>query len=176
MQEDKTNRWFKELKQETEKSQLSKDHTAKFEARLATGKPSKNKKRLFLVYKIAAVFILGLLLIPMLSGTEDNQHPEYIKYQETKNYFATYVEYEIGKSKEKMTPENEELILASLHQVLKLQHAYRELEQDFINQNYDKRILKRMIDNFRQQLDILENIDKLLNDTKQATRTDENII
>lgn len=176
MLNDNSNKWFNELKIESERNQLSKDHTSRFEARLKTKEPIKRKKILFLAYKIAAVFILGLLLTPMLSGVEDVQHPEYVKYQETKSYFTAYVEYEIGKSKEKISPENEELVLSSLHQVLKLQLAYKELEQDFINQNYDKRILKRMIDNFRQQLDILENIDQLLNDTKQITTTDENII
>jgi len=169
MSDNITNKWFNRLKKEGENTQLSNNHISRFEDRLNASKPKKKRITLALVYKIAAVFILGIALIPMLNNTDEKTHPEYQKYQETKSYFTAYVEYEIGRHKE-------DVILSALHEVVKLQHDYAQLEKEFIEQNYDKRILKRMIENFRQQLDILENIDRLLELNQQTKNTDENII
>ncbi len=168
--------WFSKLKKEREKVQLSQNHTAKFEYKLDTLLPKKKTLTLSVIYKIAAVFILGFALVPLLKDSDDRMNPEYQKYQETKSYFTAYVEYEIGRHKEDITPENEALVLAALQEVLKLKHDYAELEKEFIQHDYDKRILKRMIENFRQQLDILENIDRLLESINTTTHTDENII
>lgn len=176
MQENNRKHFFDKLKKEGEKASLSNTHLASFEDKLKVVSPKKGKSVLFFAYRIAAVFILGFVLLPFLNKSDINGHPEYVKYQETKSYFTTYVEYEIGKHKEEMNPENEALILANFQEVIKLQKAYAQLEQDFINQDYDKRILKRMIDNFRLQLDILENIDEFLKSSKQNNKTDENII
>lgn len=175
MQENRRQELFKKLKEEEDKARLSSNHLSNFEKKLKTSSPKKGRNILFLTYKIAAVFILGIILFPMINGSHEEVHPEFRKYQETKSYFTAYVNYEIGKNKEKMNPENEALIIASLQEVLKLQQAYAQLEQDFIEQNYDKRILKRMIDNFRQQLDILEKIDELLKSTTPNNENDENI-
>lgn len=177
MSDNNTHKWFNQLKKDSEKAELSQNHTAKFEERLKTSKPKQNLVKLSTLYKIAAVFILGIALVPLLNNNDGNMHPEYQKYQETKSYFTAYIEYEVGRHKEEMTPENEALILSAIQEVLKLKYDYTELEKEFIQQDYDKRILKRMIDNFRQQLDILERIDDLLESTKPTTtQTDENII
>lgn len=168
--------WFNRFKKEGEEQQLSKTHVSNFEARLHSSETKKKGLKLTWVYRVAAVLVLGILLVPMAKGFGDKVHPDFEEYQKTKSYFTAYVEYEVGRHQEEITPENETLIQSALHEVVKLQYDYAQLEKEFIKQNYDKRILKRMIDNFRQQLDILENIDMLLKSSKQTTKTDENII
>lgn len=163
-----------QIRKEGEDILLSKDHLINFEDKLKKASLKKRPALPYLVYKIVAVLILGLLIWPTLKGGDI--HPDYTKYKETKSYFTSYIEYEIGINKEKINEENKMLISSSLKQVQKLQNAYVELEKDFINLEYDKRILKRMIDNFRQQLDILENIDALLESSKPNLKTDEDII
>ncbi len=167
---------FNLLKEEGEGKLLSDNHESRFKERLKTVKPQQKKKGYSLLYKAVAILVLGLLIMPVIFSSGENVHPEFKKYQETKSYFTSYVEYEIGKHKEEINPENEALVLSALHEVVRLQYDYKQLEEEFIEQNYDKRILKRMIDNFRQQLDILETIDQLLESSKTTTNTDENII
>jgi len=168
---DKEKEFFNQLKAELSQEQLSDNHLEMFDKKLGVSKTFP----LFFYSKIAVVIALGLFLTH--SAVEFySVDPAYLEYQETKSYFSSYVKYEIGIKTEQLNPKTEGLINSSLIEIEKLTEQNHKLEKQFINQSYDKRVLKQIIDNFRLQLDILENVDDILELSTPKLQEHENIL
>ena len=109
----------------------------------------------------ASIAVLCLIAIGVytLRPTLDEQVAQISpEVSNTQVYFASLIEDQVKQLENESSPETQQIINATMHQLKKLEHDYKSLETDLINGGNDKLILSAMITNFQTRIDLLQDV------------------
>ncbi len=115
----------------------------------------------------ASVLFIVMLALTRNSGATSKELAAISpKMEETQDFFSAAIANELFEIKERRTPENKKLIDDALSQLNILETDYTKLKEDLAKSGEDKRVIYAMITNFQTRIDLLREVMKQLDDTK----------
>ncbi|MBT8324345.1 MAG: hypothetical protein HKP45_05655 [Winogradskyella sp.] len=161
---------FKQSKESFNTEEPHPGHEMRFLEKLKqqnneTGQNSFNWKPFLLV---AASLIIAFAVFTNTASNEiqelANVSPEL---ETTENYFAATIQSEMMKLQSQRSTENEKIINDALDQLRLLEIEYESLKQDLKNSGEDQRVIYAMITNYKQRIEILEQVLERIENIKQ---------
>ncbi|WP_435255061.1 hypothetical protein [Tenacibaculum sp. A30] len=173
--EDKLHQFFKE--NDFDVFEPHQGHLERFQRKLKN--PKRNKKPSIFWMSIAAstVLILGFYL-----GNYQQQKTYTLadvspKMAEAQNFFVTTLNQELKEVEQYRNLDTETVIEDSLNEIEELEDQYNSLEKELSKKENKHQIIREMIQNYQQRLDVLERLllqlEQLQNPAKLELLDDE---
>jgi len=173
--------FFYQNKDELNIEKMNSGHNLRFLEKLqATKKPVKKNPWL---YYAAAVVIL-CISTSFLFQTEQNNTPIIVKTanstfsEEVANaqfHFEGIIKNELVKLELERNEDTQEIIENAFNQLKVLETEQQNLQEQ-LNISYDKRVVKALINNFQYRIQLLENVMKQIEITKEIKTLENEII
>ncbi len=173
MKPDDLDTLFKDLQADFDIEQPTKNHEARFLAKL--NNQSKHKTLISKVRKLWLP-IIGIaasiaLFVSLVIGTNSNTDitglasvsPEMAK---TESYFTATISAELKKLEASSNSETKLLIKDAMVQLKRLEEEYNILITDLSESGQDQRVIYAMISNFQNRIEVLENTVKQIDHVK----------
>lgn len=165
--EDKLHQFFKE--NDMDVFEPHQGHLERFQRKLAQNK--KHKKTSFFWMSIAAsvVLVIGFYLVSYQQQTYNlaNVSP---KMAEAQNFFITTINQELKEVERYRSLETETIIEDSLNEIEELEDQYQLLEKELSKRENKRQIIREMIQNYQQRLDLLEQLLSQLEKQQNPTK------
>lgn len=157
MKNDSIENLFETYKNQFNTEEPSSDHQIQFLNKLNKNN-SQKKSYIWKFSAIAAslllVISLGFLMVTSKKQTElADVSP---KMKKTQTFFNSIIQKELSEISKKNSPINKKIINDANVQLKVLEKNYKQLENDLLKSNNDKRVIHAMIDNFQKRVTLLQ--------------------
>jgi len=173
--------FFHQRKDELNIEKMNSGHSARFLEKLQTAKKPVQKTVWY--YYAAAVLIL-CIATSFLFQTEQDNTPIIVETTNTnlpeevanaQFHFEGLIKKELVKLELERNEDTQEIIENAFIQLKGLETEQQNLQEQ-LNINYDKRIVKALINNFQHRIQLLENVMKQIEFTKEIKTLENEII
>lgn len=154
--EDKLHQFFKE--NDFDVFEPHQGHLNRFQRKLEA--PKKSKKPSFFWMSIAAsvVLVLGFYLGSYQQKSTYDLADISPKMAEAQNFFVTTINQELKEVEQYRSLETEMVIEDSLNEIEELEDQYKTLVKELSKRDNKHQIIREMIQNYQQRLDVLEKL------------------
>ncbi|CAM1346890.1 hypothetical protein [Tenacibaculum crassostreae] len=154
--EDKLHQFFKD--NDFDVFEPHQGHLNRFQRKLENPKKSKNPSFFWMSIAASVVLVLGFYL-----GSYQQQQTYGLadvspKMAEAQNFFVTTINQELKEVEQFRNLETETIIEDSLNEIEELEDQYKSLEKDLAKRENKHQIVREMIQNYQQRLDVLEKL------------------
>ncbi|TCI90719.1 hypothetical protein [Tenacibaculum sp. M341] len=136
----------------------------------------KNNKNHF-SWKWLSIAATITLLIGIFIGSNYTERNQMSEMAETESFFINTINQELKEIERHRNIETESIIEDALEQIEELEDQFKSFKNDLETMGNEKQIIKGMIDNYQQRLQILENLlyqlDVIKNPEKQNEEFNE---
>jgi len=173
--------FFYQNKEELNIEKMNSGHNARFLGKLQ--EPKKTVKKIAWYYYAAAVLVL-CIASSFLFNIEEMDTPTVVEtkttnfHQEVANaqfHFEGIIKNELVKLELERNEDTQEIIENAFNQLKVLETEQQNLQEQ-LNSSYDKRIVKALINNFQYRIQLLENVMKQIEITKEIKTLENEII
>lgn len=172
---------FKNLQQDFDTEMPDANHEQRFLDKLKSNRLHVNKKppkrffyKPFLAIAASVIICLGLFIFLQNKTQANDLASVSPELSQTQDFFTAAITSELNKIKNQRGPDNDMLVSDALKQMELLEKNYERLKFDLTESGNDKRVIFAMISNFQSRIDLLENVLKTIEDSKQLKQSKQN--
>ncbi len=145
-------------------------HQNRFKQKLKQRNISGHKTKKYFYWAAAAMLVISMSLVVIRYNTIRKQQQKMAevspKIKQSTDYFAMIIKDELKEIKQIETPETQNIVAETMHQMAILEKDYDKLLKDFKHNNDNKLIINAMIENFRKRIDLLQYTKQQLEEIK----------
>ncbi|MFD0963739.1 hypothetical protein ACFQ1O_06955 [Pseudofulvibacter geojedonensis] len=148
--------------------EMSKNHELRFLEKLEKNKKKKTNKFRYLSLAASVVLLLGFFVFKNTNGFREVEEPNSFPQEvvEAHQYYDGIIMKQLVKLESFINEDNSVLIADTVAELKKLKTEEEELLTQLEN-NYNERIIKALIDNFQIRINLLENVIQQVNEINQ---------
>lgn len=154
--EDKLHQFFKE--NDFDVFEPHQGHLNRFQRKLETPKRSKKTSYFWMSIAASVVLVLGFYLGSYQQKNTYDLADISPKMAEAQNFFVTTINQELKEVEQYRNLETETVIEDSLNEIEELEDQYKTLVKELSKRENKHQIIREMIQNYQQRLDVLEKL------------------
>ncbi|WP_394421321.1 hypothetical protein [Tenacibaculum mesophilum] len=154
--EDKLHQFFKE--NDFDVFEPHQGHLNRFQRKLKSPKQAKRASYFWMSIAASIVLILGFYLGSYQQKNTYDLADISPKMAEAQNFFVTTINQELKEVEQYRNLETEMVIEDSLNEIEELEDQYKTLVKELSKRENKHQIIREMIQNYQQRLDVLEKL------------------
>ena len=154
--EDKLHQFFKE--NDFDVFEPHQGHLNRFQRKLESPKRAKKPSYFWMSIAASVVLVLGFYLGSYQQKNTYDLADISPKMAEAQNFFVTTINQELKEVEQYRSLETEMVIEDSLNEIEELEDQYKTLVKELSKKENKHQIIREMIQNYQQRLDVLEKL------------------